>query len=252
VFRIFTDVKLEFDFHSRNTDTGDAIICSDVEASPLFSEVARVSFQELLESEGPLELLKNLSHERDHQLSIYLKPKDFVFFLAMYLKSTLEVGDEYILDTYFESLRRLEELDGTLLKPSERFKKGLSEALALNPDDAIEIINTAPTVDYLDFVHTLPLEILLSHWVATGESLESFPEQLSELCRIHTITLHDAMVMSGLISDNFKPFANVESYKRQDICEPGHCKCPSSKKIFRAKLGKQNISVDEYAKRENI
>lgn len=244
MFNLFSDVKIQFDFHARDSDYGDAIICSEIVIpSDLFSEVATVPFNELILSEGPEELLKALSQERDQPLSLYLKHTDFLYFLALYLKSTLTVSNPYILDTYWECLNRVEEIQ-ILFNPSESFRKGLASARAINPTEALQVIASAPQVDYLTSTHTLPLEILLTHWSATGEILDNLTHHISEMSRIHLISLHDEMVMGGLISDELKPYTNLET-KCLEAC--GESK---GLKVLRAKLGKTNITVDEYAKRE--
>jgi hypothetical protein len=250
VFRLFRDVKIDFDFHARDIDTGDAIICSEkIVPSPKFSDVKKISFSTLIEN--PRETLSTLSKYKEHEITIYLNFKDYLYFLSIYLKSTLEVDDEFVLQIYRDSLVRLDELDNTLLKPSPNFKNGIEEALKIKGDDALSIIKSAPQVNYIDSYENLPMEILLAHWFATGGVLGDLPNAVYELPEIHLITLHDAMVMGGLITDELKPYANLDQYKRQEMCEPQDCRCASSKKIYQSKVGNKEIWVVDYAKREN-
>jgi len=251
MFRVFKNVRIEFDFHARDIETGDAIVCSeDVVPSPKFSEIIKISFDDFIKD--PEDLLVKLSRDRDHELTIYLKTEDFIYFLSLYLKSTLlEIDDEYVFETYLESLSRLHELDNTLLKPSSLFRKGIFEALNFQREIVFEIIKTAPTVNYLDSFKNLPLEILLAHFFKTGEVQGDLSELVLELCHIHLITLHDAMVMAGLISDDIKPYTDLEQHKRQEMCEPQDCKCASSDSIYQAKTGKEPIWIVDYAKRKN-
>jgi hypothetical protein len=250
VFKIFKEVKIDFDFHSKDLDSGDAIICSnEVVPSPRFNTYAKTSLMEMLENEGAEGLLFILSQHRETPLTIYFGYRDYLFFLSMYLKSTLDVDDIFVLDTYYESLNRLDELDTTLLKPSEKFKKGVKEALAIDPTEAINIVSSAPVVDYLESEENLPFEILLAHWCSRGVALSGLPEDMSEMARIQLVMLHDALMMGGFISSELKPYVDVESFKRQETCEPGHCRCSGSLQVFKAKMGEIDISVDEYAKR---
>lgn len=250
MFKIFKEVKIEFDFHSKDLDSGDAIICSeDVVPSPRFNSYAKTTLSEMLKSEGALGLLQSLSEDREVPLTLYFGYRDYLLFLAMYLKSTLEVDDLFVLETYFECLHRLDELDNTLLKPSAKFKVGVKEALAIDHSEAINIVSSAPVVSYLETEHNLPLEILTAHWCAKGMALLGLPEDISELARIQLVMLHDALMMGGFIITDMKPYVDVESFKRQETCEPGHCLCSGSLPVFKAKMGDVETTVDDYAER---
>lgn len=248
MFKIFKEVQIDFDFHSKDLDSGDAILCSDlVVPSPRFSSYARTTLEEMLSNEGAVGLLESLSQDRETPLTIYFNYRDYLFFLSLYLKSTLEVDDIFVLETYFESLNRLEELDNTLLKPSEKFRAGVKKALEIDHTEAINIVTSAPVVAYLDSGKNLPAEILTAHWCDSGIALPGLPEDISELARVQLVMLHDALMMGGFISTDMKPFVDVESFKRQDTCEPGHCKCSGSLPVFKAKMGDVETEVDEYA-----